>query len=89
MVNVLQLYSIHLVLGWSSILTLLSGPDPPGGKYAALGGKVAGLCAALDPLLPPRNREGPSCGCSIWTGNSVSSNLTSLLQNSMIVSEEF
>jgi hypothetical protein len=28
----------------------LWSPDPPGGKYAALGGKVAGLCAALDPL---------------------------------------
>jgi hypothetical protein len=47
--DLIHLYNIHLVLGWSSFLTLLSGPDPPGGKYAALGGKVAGLCAALDP----------------------------------------
>jgi hypothetical protein len=35
-------YSIHPVLGWSSVPTLLSGPDPPGGKYAALGGKLQG-----------------------------------------------
>ncbi len=51
---------------------------PPRGKIRGPGGESCrALCCTGSPL-PPRNREGPSCGCYIWTNNSFSSTFTVL-----------